>query len=166
MITGYDLQHMRAAYPDLDIEPLTVQEERVLLYVLRGLTIPQAAKAVGMTGAQGHALAKSESFEVMRAYLEEFRLGKQQLEIKVTRDTLTQMLFEAHAKSATATEEISAIRELGKMHDLYLDAQRKAGVEINIGAKATSTKHLERMDDDMLIELSGEDYSLEPSVDG
>lgn len=165
LVTDYDLNQLRLAYPDLELEPLTSQEEQVLLYVLRGLSVVQAASAAGMPPTKAYQISKSESFEVMLTYMREVKLAVAQSEIKITRDTITQMLLGAHAKAATATEEIAAARELGKLHDLYLDAQRKAGIEVNIRADIRSEKQLERLSDHELIELAGEDYSLEPSND-
>lgn len=165
IFSNYDLQHLRRAYPELGIEPLSSQEERVLLYIARGMTLAQASSAAGISVGAARKLAADASFDVALTYVREINAGLQCAEIKVTRDTLTRMLFDAHSKSATATEEIAAIRELGKMHDLYLDAQRKAGVEINITSNIQSSKQLERLDDHLLIELAGESYTLEPSND-
>jgi acetyl-CoA acetyltransferase len=38
---------------------------------------------------------------------------------EVTRENLTLMLLESHRKAATATEEIAAVREIGKLNGLY-----------------------------------------------
>jgi hypothetical protein len=161
IVTKADLARIQDAYPDLNVQPLTSVEERVAIGVCRGLTVAQSARSVGMSMREAKALQESDAFLTVCDYLREVKYAYEQVKVAVTRDQLNMMLFEAHRKAANTTEEVAAIRELGKMNDLYLNEQRKSGVEINIlPGDVTSEKQLERMDDDKLIELSGSDFRL------
>lgn len=161
LLTQADIARIREAYPDLNVEPLTSQQERAALGVCRGLSVAQSARSVGMTPLEIADLKENESFLTTVDYLKNVKYGIEQTEIVITRDTISLMFLEAHRKAATATEEISATRELAKLHDLYLDAQRKSGVTVNINpADITSEKQLESMDDGDLIELTGDDFRL------
>ena len=129
-----------------ELPRLTSQEEHYVIYRLRGLSPAQAATAAGYSHAvSGYALEKKD--KIQRA-LSHFR-ERQASEIKVTRDMLTRMLFEAHSHSANATEEIAAIRELGKMHGIYEQSDAPS-VNVNINNIAK----LERMSDKELLRLS------------
>lgn len=105
---------------------ITEQERQALHYLSRGFSKAAAAKAAG--------LPSSAVFE--RAHVQEALSDMNTevtAEIKVTRDTLTQMLFESHRKSATATEEIAAAREIGKLHGLYeSDKMQQTNINVNV----------------------------------
>lgn len=165
LIRESDLAYIRSAYPLLEVRSLSTQQEKFLLYVVRGASVKDAADHVGMSTGAAYALYRSEQFKVLADYLREVILGMSQTETKITREMLNMMLLEAHSKAATATEEIAAVRELGKMNDLYLDAQRKAGVEVKIDIHNLNERSIERLSDSELIELSDADYSLEPCHD-
>ena len=76
-------------------------------------------------------------------------------DVTVTRNQLNLLLLEAHKKSATATEEVAAIRELGKLNSLY-DAP-EADITINI---QQNVHKLEVMSDTELLKLAGRDETL------
>jgi len=157
-----DVIRIQGAYPGLDIQPLNHQQERVAVAVCQGLTVRQAAQSVGMTPAQGKDLDADPSFRVVCDYLREVKYGYANLEVSITRDQLNKMLLEAHRKASNSLEEIAAVRELGKMNDLYLDAAHATShVTVNVG-DITSTKQLERLDDTQLIELAGDECSIIP----
>ena len=162
LVTKADLARMREITPHLDVRPLTSAEQRVVLGVCRGLSVTQACNAAGLKASDVTRLRQDEAFLTVCDYMKEVKYGYEQRELVVTRDMLNKMLFESHRKAESAMEEISAVRELGKMNDLYLNERRKAGVEININPeKITNEKQLERLDDAALIELTGEDFRLE-----
>lgn len=71
-----------------------------------------------------------------------------QQENQFTVDKAVALLFEAHSKAATATEEIAAIREIGKLLGLYAP-QKKEETVVN-----TQTAHqLEQMSDEELMQI-------------
>ena len=76
-------------------------------------------------------------------------------EVVITRGQLNLLLLEAHKKSANSTEEVAAIRELGKINGLY---EKEAPV-ININIHQ-DMKKLEVMSDADLLNLAGQDTEL------
>jgi len=151
IVTAADLAHIQSTYPYLNVKPLTPQQERFILFLLRGLSVTAAERAVGYASGYGRNLLKEEHVQKILEYYKEHEFK----DIRVSRDTLTTLLFEAHAKSATATEEIAAIRELGKMHDVYESDKRK-GINVNTNiVNITNAKQVERLDDAQLLELAG-----------
>ena len=73
------------------------------------------------------------------------------------------MIFEAHGKSATATEELNAIDKLAKLHALYPGSPGSGGSSVNVNVvtgngssvEISNTKQLERMSDEELLKLAG-----------
>ena len=155
LATPADLAEIQSLYPYMDIQPMSRQLEQAMMYYIRGFSLSAASRAAGYTNAT--TLTDYIQSEEGNAILEYIN-NKHFQDIRVTRDLLTQMLFEAHAKSATATEEIAAIRELGKMHDLYENEKRKSAVNLTIGndIKIINPKQIERMSDQQLLELAGD----------
>lgn len=116
----------------------TAQEQAFARYVARGMHPVAAARAAGMP-----AVPPAERIaDLVNTFPNNVN------QHVVTRDLLNKMLFEAHAKAATASEEIAAIRELGKLNGLYEQADTTVKVEIN------SIKQLEELPDEKLIELA------------
>jgi len=132
---------------------LTEQEKQALHYLAYGFTKAAAAKAAGFPST-----AVFQRQHVQEA-MDELN-NTATAEIKVTRDMLTQMLFESHRKSATATEEIAAVREIGKLHGLYESDRMKQTTNINVNV----IEQIESLPDDELLELANIDgvYTLEP----
>lgn len=161
LITDSDIDRIQAEFPDLITRRLSVIEEKIALSVCRGLTIPQACRSVGVSFAEAKELQADSFFQICCEYLKEVKRGYQDVQAVITRDMLNGMLLEAHRKAANTSEEVMAIREMGKMNDLYLDAQRRNGTEPADMKDITSAKQLERLDDAELIELSGSDFRLE-----
>ena len=135
---------------------LTPQQEKLVLLIFRGVSVKAAASHVGMDTATATEMIESE---VAQYFIEEMR-KREAKNIEITRDRLTLMLLEAHANSATAMEEIAAIRELGKMHDMYED-NKKATTQINV--KVTNVKQIEKASDEELMKIVGETIDLDPS---
>mgnify|MGYP006413109861 FL=1 len=76
-------------------------------------------------------------------------------EFKITRNQLNLLLLEAHKKSANSTEEVAAIRELGKINGLY--EKEAPDITINI---TQDIRRLEVMSDADLLTLAGQDTEL------
>ena len=83
-------------------------------------------------------------------------------EVEVTKDQLNILLLEAHRKSISSTEEVAAIRELGRLNGLYTE-KKEQDININI---TTNQQKLETLSDDELLKLagSGEDLFKMPDV--
>jgi len=163
LINAADLAHIQSTYPLLNIKPLTPQQERFLLLILRGMNVRAAERGAGYAEGSGSALLNQPHVEKILDYYREHEFK----DIRVTRDGLTQLLFEAHAKAGCATEEIMAIKEIGKMHDLY-EGDKHKGIKIqqntlNMNGKqvVTNTKQVERLSESELLQLCAFE-SLEP----
>ena len=103
-----------------------------------------AANAAGITRATALRWMKTDAVADNLDFYENEAL----IEHKVSRDKLTAMLFEAHRKSATSTEEVAAIRELGKMHGVYEPEKT-----VTVSANYTKIEQMEELSDDELIAI-------------
>lgn len=135
---------------------LTRQQERYVLCRMNGGAVPDCRETAGLSrtgGALEHE--KEHVFEAMEFFRSETRER-----VQVTRERMTNMLFESHAKAHEVRDEITAIREISKMHNLYLsDTEKKAPVEINVAAGGK----LEILADSDLLKDSGyENLNLDP----
>ena len=74
--------------------------------------------------------------------------------IEFTKDDATALYLEAHAKSATAMEEIRAVDSLVKLHGLATPEK----VEVTV----TNRSQMESMDDEQLMKLAGQEIHLSP----
>ena len=153
-LTDLDIEHIRSIYPYLTIDPLTKQEETLLAHYLASGDVANSAEMAGYSTKQARRLLEKDSFKAILRYLREEQLGG----ISVTRDRLTMMLFEAHRKSATATEEIAAIRELGKLHGFYDGPPPQQVTNITV------IQQLESLPEEKLLEMAGRADSLEPAL--
>lgn len=128
----------------LGVDPLTSQEEAFVAYILKGCTAAQAGRQVGLPSSAdwGPVLAKPNVSKVV-----DYGVKLQAQRVQVTRDQLNLMLFEAHRKAGTATEEIMAVRELGKLNGLYQQQEQQEKV-IN------SAEALRDVDDSKLLEMA------------
>jgi phage terminase small subunit len=135
--------YLHSSYAYAGIDPLTNQQEQFVLGLLRGLRPASAARSAGYSqpAETSYSLLTNSKIKAILTHLknEEFE------NIKVNRDQLTMMLFEAHSKSATATEEIAAVREIGKMHGLY-EPEKVQSLNVN--------SNLENMADEDLVKLA------------
>lgn len=129
----------------ISVDFLTNQERDFCVGVSQGQDPKKVAVSLGMSVSAHFRLLKLPKIQNMLAVL------KAQIErytgTKVSRDLLTEMLFEAHATSGTSTEKIAAIRELGKMHGMY-EAEK---IKISNTA-ADKIEHLETLSDADLAE--------------
>ena len=163
VVTDADIAELQTLYPLAKFDRnFTRQEEQFLLYHIKGLSAEAAATAAGYEhSGTGKSLLKQDKIRAAIDYLKEKHFN----DVRITRDRLNSMLLDAHSHAANATEEIMAIKELGKMNDLYADAKHKGGMQINIGSQVNnvkSVKQIERMDETQLLELAGDEIILNP----
>lgn len=137
---------------------LTAQQKRLLAFMRQGLDTAIAANAAGMT--------PEDAFEFLnnnRDYSEQAAKSQQTLQqarVIVTRDMLTLMLLEERERSGTASEGISAIKEIGRLNGLYpeqAEAMRKVkdieqGVTVD---GVTNSNVLAGKSDDELMAIAG-----------
>lgn len=147
-----DVEYLRSVYPLIEFKPLNPQQEKAILYYLRGQRPAEAARMAGYTStASFTALLNQESTKAVLDYLRE----REFTDIRVTRDTVTQMFFEAYHRAGTAAEMVMATRELAKLHGLYPES--KPALVINAGQGSTveiNAKKAERMSDEELLKLA------------
>jgi phage terminase small subunit len=96
---------------------LTAQEIRFVTLVMRGIRPNTAGQQAGYAQNSGSGLVKQPHIAATITRLREAVL--QGVGLTVTRENLTVMLFESHAKAATAAEEVTAIREIAKINGIY-----------------------------------------------
>jgi phage terminase small subunit len=141
-------------YMGLTLGDLTIQQERLVLYIVRGMSVAAAGRAAGYASAET-ALAASKRPAVLKA-IEYFREQMRE-EVRFTRVQAHQMYLEAYNAAATSTEMKNATDSLVKLHGL---AAPDNATQININV---NTAQLERMSDADLLKLSGRDPAyLEP----
>lgn len=134
---------------------LTPQQERFVALFCYGFPAKQAARHAGLSAAKATELLESPEINAVIDQLREVYAD----EVRITRETITVLLLEAHRKAATASEEISAAKELGKLHGLYKsDEQRGTKITqntlINGDVTVAGRKKIARMTTDQLIELA------------
>ena len=157
LVTDADYRYLRSLYPLVRVRSLSSQEENCLLYHLRGMSEAEAARAAGYEDEQATArLLRREDARLILGYLRDKTLGDARIDV----ERLTGMLLEAHRKSATATEEIAAVRELGKLHGLYPEQKKSPSVQINQQINVTNTTQLKRLSDAELLRLAGDNAAL------
>ncbi len=168
LIPTKELEYIRSLYPLLQVPTFTCQQEQMVMLYMRGATKAAAAKAVGFVDSyQWNKFFKSEGVETVIQYLRD----KEFSDIRVTRESITAMLLEAHSKAANTTEEVKAIDSLAKLHNLYPAANKGGGggtqVNVNLGKggelesmEVKNGKQIERMSDEQLV-LIAEDALAE-----
>ena len=142
-------------YAGVKLSELSVQEERLILFHLRGLTKAAAGRAAGYRNMDHvYEVFKKPKIQKAVGYLRE----EMREEVKFDRNTATTMYLEAHRKSATATEEKNVVDSLCKLHGLFAPEQ---ATQVNINVD--KIQQLERLPDSELLKLAGVDTSyLEP----
>ena len=159
VISDVDIAHLHSLYPYAGIDAgFSAQQEQFILQFMKGMTPAAAARAVGMSPARGQEMLRQE--RVVRVI--ELLREREFADVRITRDMLNGLLIEAHSKAANATEEINAVKELGKMNGLYeSDKQKGALVQVNVGSQVKNVKQLEKMDEAQLLELAEQDMTLD-----
>jgi|SRR6056300_549233 len=145
-------------YAGLHLNELSVQEERLVLFHLRGMTKAAAGRAAGYRDVDRvYSLFKTEKLQKALAYLR----NEMREEVKFDKNTATGMYLEAHRKSATATEEKNVVDSLCKLHGLFMPEN---ATQININVD--KVEQLERLSDAELLRIAGADTKyLEPAND-
>ncbi|MBH0050706.1 MULTISPECIES: hypothetical protein [unclassified Pseudoalteromonas] len=158
MIADLSLQTLSGSYASLGIGRLTAQEETYVQRRTQGINPSAAARAAGFRyPARAVAeMAQREDITLAISYMREMQrqVAVQAGALEFTRDDATALYLEAHAKSATAMEEIRAVDSLVKLHGLATPDR----VEINV----TNRGQMENMDDEQLLKLAGQDIQLSP----
>jgi phage terminase small subunit len=169
IVTEQDIDYLRSLYPHTDFDYISGQEEQLILHFFRGFPAVAAARAAGYKEpAMASKFLQLESTEKLLAYLREREFAN----INVTRDMLNSMLLQAHSKAGTATEEVMAIRELGKLNDLYQDTKgnrqnNSTLVTINQtlnprdGRPEVTQRQIQGLPDDELLRLAGAGYDFD-----
>lgn len=145
-------------YAGLYLNELSVQEERLILFHLRGMTKAAAGRAAGYRDVDRvYSLFKTDKVQKALQYLR----NEMREEVKFDKNTATSMYLEAHRKSATATEEKNVVDSLCKLHGLFMPEN---ATQININVD--KVQQLERLSDAELLKLAGADTKyLEPAND-
>lgn len=144
-------------YMGLTLGSLTVQQERLVMYISRGMSIAAAGRAAGYSNPTSaydtvKLPAVAKALEYFREQLRE--------EVRFTRSQAHSMYLEAYNAAATSTEMKNTVDSLVKLHGL---AAPDNATQINV---TVNTAQLERMDDSELLRLAGKDPEyLEPSGD-
>tara|TARA_R100000231_G_scaffold37990_1_gene33309 strand:- start:5394 stop:5912 length:519 start_codon:yes stop_codon:yes gene_type:complete len=156
-VTEEDRIELQSHYPyaGVKLSELSVQEERLILFHLRGLSKAAAGRAAGYRNMDHvYEVFKKPKIQQAVEYLRE----EMREEVKFDRNTATTMYLEAHRKSATATEEKNVVDSLCKLHGLFAPEQ---ATQVNINVD--KIQQLERLPDAELLKLAGVDKSyLEP----
>tara|TARA_R100000781_G_C4067582_1_gene123344 strand:- start:671 stop:1159 length:489 start_codon:yes stop_codon:yes gene_type:complete len=142
-------------YMGVKLNELTVQEERLILFYIKGMSKAAAGRAAGYQNMENvYAIFKREPIQKAVNYLRKEMVE----ECKFDRNQATNMYLEAHRKSANATEEKNVVDSLCKLHGLFVPEN---ATQININVDRV--QQLEKLSDDELIKLAGEnDKYLEP----
>lgn len=156
-VTEQDRLELQSHFPyaGVKLSELSVQEERLILYFLRGMSKAAAGRAAGYKNQDSvyEAFKRPKIMQAIEYLREEMRE-----EVKFDRNTATQLYLEAHRKSATATEEKNVVDSLCKLHGLFAPEQ---ATQVNINVD--KIQQLERMSDSELLKLAGVDTKyLEP----
>lgn len=142
-------------YAGVKLSELSVQEERLVLFHLRGLNKAAAGRAAGYRDMD-HVYEVFKKPKIQKAV--EYLRKEMREEVRFDRNTATTMYLEAHRKSATATEEKNVVDSLCKLHGLFAPEQ---ATQVNINVD--KIQQLERMSDSELLKLAGVDIKyLEP----
>ena len=156
-VSEQDRMELQSHYPyaGVKLSELSVQEERLILYFLRGMSKAAAGRAAGYRNQDSvYDIFKKPKINQAIDYLRE----EMREEVKFDKNTATQLYLEAHRKSATATEEKNVVDSLCKLHGLFAP-ENATQVNINVD----KIQQLERLPDSELLKLAGVDTRyLEP----
>ena len=143
-------------YMGLNLNELSVQEERLILYHLKGMTKAAAGRAAGYLNIE-HVYDIFKKPKIIQAvnYLRE----ESRREFNFDKGTATSMYLEAHRKSANATEEKNIIDSMCKLHGLFT-SENPTQINIING----EVEKLENLSDEELLKIAGDDTKyLEPA---
>jgi hypothetical protein len=129
---------------------ITGQQEKFVHLVVSGMSNAAAAAAVGGTAQNALWWGKMPA---VAAAMEYFR-AKNRAKLNFTIETAHTMLMEAWGNCKDATEQVSVVKELVKLHGVAAPP-RAQQVDININ----NQKQVERAPDHKLLELAGVDVN-------
>jgi hypothetical protein len=159
-VTDQDRVELQSHFPyaGVKLSELSVQEERLILFHIRGMNKAAAGRAAGYQNLD-HVYEVFKKPKIAQAV--EYLRQEMREEVKFDRNTATTMYLEAHRKSANATEEKNVVDSLCKLHGLFAP-ENATQVNINVD----KIEKLERLPDSELLKLAGVDSShLEPQGD-
>ena len=93
-------------YAGVKLSELSVQEERLILFYIRGMSKAAAGRAAGYQNLD-HVYEVFKKPKVSQAV--EYLRQEMREEVRFDKNTATTMYLEAHRKSATATEEKNVV---------------------------------------------------------
>ena len=145
-------------YAGVKLSELSVQEERLILFYIRGMSKAAAGRAAGYQNLD-HVYEVFKKPKVAQAV--EYLRQEMREEVRFDKNTATTMYLEAHRKSANATEEKNVVDSLCKLHGLFAP-ENATQVNINVD----KIEKLERLPDSELLRIAGVDSShLDPQGD-
>ena len=156
-VTDEDRLELQSHFPyaGVKLSELSVQEERLILFYIRGMSKAAAGRASGYRNLD-HVYDVFKKPKIQKAI--EYLREEMREEIKFDKNTATTMYLEAHRKSATATEEKNVVDSLCKLHGLFAPEQ---ATQVNINVD--KLQQLERLPDSELLRIAGVDSShLDP----
>lgn len=157
IVTDSDRAELQSHFPyaGIHLNELSVQEERLLLFHLRGMSKAAAGRAAGYSDMDRvYSIFKQQKMQNALQYLR----NEMREEVKFDRTTATSMYLEAHRKAATSTEEKNVVDSLCKLHGLHIPEQ---ATMININVE--KVEQLEKLSDAELLKIAGNDTKyLEP----
>jgi len=159
-VTQQDRAELQSHFPyaGVKLSELSVQEERLILFHLRGMSKAAAGRAAGYKDMDTvYAVFKRDKVNQALNYLRQ----EMREEVKFDRNTATVMYLEAHRKSANSTEEKNVVDSLCKLHGLFAPEQV---TQVNLNVE--KLERLERLPDSELLKIAGVDNEyLEPKGD-
>jgi phage terminase small subunit len=156
-VTSEDRAELQSHFPyaGIKLSELSVQEERLILFYIRGMSKAAAGRAAGYKN-QDTVYTVFQKPKIQQAV--EYLRSEFREEVKFDKNTATTMYLEAHRKSANATEEKNVVDSLCKLHGLFAPEQ---ATQVNINVD--KIQQLERLPDSELLKLAGVDTQyLEP----
>lgn len=137
----------QSVYSTKGLKRLSRQKEMYCFHLASGASPALAAKAVGATVEQAADWANDRDIKAVLKGLNE----QQSASVKITRDKLSDLLLQSYYKAGTTTEEVAALREIGKLQGLY------APETIEITANVNNAKQLEMLSAEELARLANMD---------
>lgn len=137
----------QSVYSTKGLKRLSRQKEMYCFHLASGASPALAAKSVGATVEQAAEWASDRNIKaVLKAIREQQDSG-----LRMTRDKLSDLLLQSYYKAGTTTEEVAALREIGKLQGLY------APETVEITANVTNSKQLEMLSAEELSRLANMD---------
>lgn len=146
-------------YMGLNLNDLTIQQEKLVQMIASGMSIAAAGRAAGY--ASPHTARDAAKRPAVAKALEFLREEMRET-VNFRRENAHMMYMESYQAAANATEMKNTVDSLVKLHGL---GTPDSTTEVNINIQGT--KQLERMTDAELLQIAGQDIKyLEPSSEG